>query len=424
MNTLNLKLAQRASKDPALMASLIDQYSETMNLRWEDVANQLWIDNYRLAKLALCRRPRRAKFSDDVAQVSHFVGVDSERLTGFIQHAEGLKEEQPAVNKKKSVQKNTARVPERALNRGLVWAFAAALLVLIFLGAFVLLQPNTAAATVVTRRGDVTILKSEKSMSIIPGSREKNLEAGKATAVATGDMVRVGQNGYAQLQLPDGSTIDLFANSELEVANLNITEDSFQVRLKLMAGGALNRVKRLLDPGDFFEVITPSSTVSVRGTVFTVQVISPEITYVSVEEGIVEVRMNEQVAMVEAGEEVTAMVGRPMDVQPQTDLNDPDGGVQLTPTPDLLSATPTVEGTPTPTGTVTGLGSDPDDSDSDDPSGSNVDPNQDDPDDPDDPVIENPPPGLGGTIPGDGGEPPGQGTPPGHQEDVNPSKDK
>jgi ferric-dicitrate binding protein FerR (iron transport regulator) len=393
---------QRAARDPALIAGLIDRYCEAENLRWEDVANRLWIDNYSLAKLALCRRPREEVFYDDITQMASYVEVDRRRLTEFLQGAEN------ARTAPVPVEKTPARRTERAYNRGLVWAFAVALLFLVFLGAFVLFQPKASAGTMVVLRGDVTVFKSGNAMSIVPWADGKNIASGKAAVLEAGDTVRVGENGFARLQLADGSTIDLFAGTELQASTLIINEETYQVRLNLLTGGALNRVKRLLSPGDVFEVITPSSTISVRGTVFTVRVISPEVTYVSCDEGVVEVSVGDRVVEVKAGEELIAEVGEPLNVQPQPDGNDPtpDGSIELTPTLDPLSATPTIVGTPTPPTILGEPGLEP----GDDPSRSDVEPT------PDDPSSENPPPGLGGTVPGDGGDPPGQGTPPGHQE--------
>ncbi|MCA9935767.1 MAG: FecR domain-containing protein, partial [Anaerolineales bacterium] len=81
----------------------------------------------------------------------------------------------------------------------------------------------------------------------------------------------------------------------------------------------LNRIMHLLGPNDKFDVRTPSSTASVRGTVFTVEVLSNTSSYFAVEEGIVQVTMGDEVVDVPAGFAVTAVTNQPLDLQPVED---------------------------------------------------------------------------------------------------------
>jgi hypothetical protein len=68
---------------------------------------------------------------------------------------------------------------------------------------------------------------------------------------------------------------------------------------------------------DTFEIRTPSSSASVRGTTFYVEVLGPDSTYVAVDEGIVGVQMESQQVDVRAGEEVTATLGQLPEVRQQ-----------------------------------------------------------------------------------------------------------
>ena len=208
-----------------------------------------------------------------------YVGLDQENLTQFISSAE-VSNVQRAQNKS-TAQKENNRI---SFNRP-VWVIALVILIITILSAFVVLQPGTAAGTVAVIEGDVTVLRKGNLLSYISGGTEQSVAAGGLYAVQEGDTIILGKGGFAQIKLQDGSSIDLFENTRLYVETLVVTESSYQVRLKLLTGKMVNRVLRILNIGDEYEVITPSSTISVRGTVFTVEVLSPEATFVACDEG-------------------------------------------------------------------------------------------------------------------------------------------
>jgi hypothetical protein len=199
-------------------------------------------------------------------------------------------------------------------------------------------------ATLVVIQGQVAVLPSGF------GQREVQAVAGEALSVGTGDKISVGTAGAAELRLSDGSTVELAANTAVDVTELLITDNSYQVRLQMLAGRTVSRVVHVLGVGERFEISTPSSTASVRGTVFTVEVLSQTETFVDCDEGEVEVAMGNQVALVEAGMMITAVVGQPLQVRPQT------GDTPVTPTvneeadeaEEVITQTPTAS----PTGTV------------------------------------------------------------------------
>ena len=321
MSIMTTKLAQRASKDTSLVACLIDSYSESMNLRWEEIANFLWIDIHTLAKLALCRRPRPTSYSEDISQVADYIGMDPNQLKDFIRNAEVASVERPkSVNAKPKPAKQKSKS-----NRGLIFAFAAATVVLVVLSAFVFLQPTSASSpgTIHVVRGQATVFKDGSILGFITQDG-KVVPTGELMTVREGDTIQISEVGLARLKLGDGSTVDLLAGTNLKLTELDTSEDTYQVRLGLVTGKAVSRVRRLLNAGDSFEVISPSSTVSVRGTVFAVEVISPSVTYVACNEGIVQVLMGDQVVELKANQELTAVVGEPLEVQPLSIWEEPD----------------------------------------------------------------------------------------------------
>ena len=90
MNAMMITMARRACCDDSLMASLIEWYGEIQGLQWDEIAEQLWIDGEQLAKLALCRRPSRSDFLEDVARIADHVGIDKRILIYFTRAVERL----------------------------------------------------------------------------------------------------------------------------------------------------------------------------------------------------------------------------------------------------------------------------------------------------------------------------------------------
>jgi len=418
MQTTTLKLAHRASQDKSLIAFLIDSYCEKEKLGWDEIATQLWIDDYKLAKLALCRRPRPAQFSEDIAQISNYIGIQPEHLSRFLRNAEHAPAGRPS-------QKLPIKAKKSANAYSSSLAIAVATILIIIFSAFVISQPGTATGTMTILEGDATIIKNSNPISMISSQQAQSVSSGELTTLESGDKIVVGQGGFARLQLLDGSTIEIFENTELQIEDLNISADTFQVRFRMLSGKTINRVRRLLNVTDFYEVLTPSSTISVRGTIFTVDVISDLITYVSCDEGVVEVRTGNQLFQVKAGEEVTAIAGSNLVIQPQPQSETPEspilpGASEPTGTPPSIS--PNAEPTPTPIPSSEPASPAPEDDDNDPVDNPDDDLNGKGPkNDKWDGLPENPPPGQGGELPSDGAAPPGQGEPPGHLKD---SKDK
>jgi hypothetical protein len=116
----------------------------------------------------------------------------------------------------------------------------------------------------------------------------------------------------------------------------------------MLAGRSLNRVVHLLGIEDHYEVRSPSSTASVRGTVFTVDLLSQTSTYVVVDEGVVNVTMGDQSVDVRAGFEVTAVTGELLMVKAQDEETPPPPAPTPTLVPTPTEVPPTVEPTVQP----------------------------------------------------------------------------
>jgi hypothetical protein len=369
------KLAKRASKDPSLMASFIARYGEREGLRWGEIASRLRIDSSQLARLALCRTPRQATFSDDIAHIADYTGMNRSTLTRFVQQRKAVQATPNLGARWKAVTEGLG-----AMFSYRTWAVGFAALVLLIVGAVAFAQPRATDATLVVSKGSATV--TDAGTTVLAFNRtEKAVAAGDIISVSAGDKISLGSGSSAQLRLYDGSTVDISENTSLDVTDLYTTEDTYRVGLNMLTGKTVSRVLRLLGAGDAFRVSTPSSTASVRGTIFTVEVIDADTTHIAVDEGTVYVAMGSQQIDVVAGTEVTAVVGETLEVDVQTGVTPPD-----TPPFD-----PPLDPPPG------------------DPPGPNVVP----------PGLGYPPPGHSGEIPGQSDVSPGNsGTAPGHTGDA------
>ena len=312
---LLIKMACRAGSDTALMAALLKQYAEARHLSWEQMAERLGLDGVRLARLALCRRPRPQHLIEDVEQIAQYVGLEREALLRFLRHAE---EVTSAPHPTLSAQERGAREMTRMLWK---WGLAAVGVLLIL--AMIFAQPQRAEATLVVTQGQAALHQARTVLLAISAPVETVLAAGEAATVRAGDSITLDEGSSAELRLLDGSTVTLYENTTLKVSRLQIGRRAYHVRLDVLAGNIYNRVLRLLGTDDAYEVITPSSTAAVRGTAFAVQVLSPTSTYFACDEGQIAVRMADQEVTVNAGEQVIAAQGEPLEVQPQPDITPP-----------------------------------------------------------------------------------------------------
>jgi hypothetical protein len=413
------RMARKAGREASLMASLIRRYAQAKGLRWEDIAPHLQIDAVQLARLALCRKPEKGQREEGISTIATYVGMDSKRLAAFI---ESVEKPQRAA-KRQSVQgRSRPGVVEgrQSMSRAWTWGIGLAVIMLLFVGAAVLAQPSGPEATLLVWNGQATVTQSRTVLWAIPTHSESVVPTGQTVTVAAGDRIAVHSDSAAQLRLLDGSTVDLFSNTVVEIGELQTTPETFQFRLDMLAGRVLSRVVSLLDVEDRFEISTPSATASVRGTVFTVQVIDEETTFVACEEGFVVVTMGGEEVEVRAGEEVTAQMGLPLEVTPtvreetsgegETTGDEDTAGTGAVQTgTDTSPSTGTVQ-TDTSTGDVSGTAAEPAYSDASEQGGGGSEPDRDvPPTEAPPPADDELPPGLQGNPAHDGNLPPGHG---------------
>jgi hypothetical protein len=141
---------------------------------------------------------------------------------------------------------------------------------------------------------------------------------GYAKALNQGDLIQpqrlivTGPDGYARLQVvSDGSTFEVFPNSRVMYREnrgnwmdlLNVYLGRIKVFITHKPGGNPNQVS------------SPTAVISVRGTIFDVEVKDDETTIISVDEGLVMVKNTTALSNlipVGAGESLTVIPGQPL----------------------------------------------------------------------------------------------------------------
>lgn len=146
-----------------------------------------------------------------------------------------------------------------------------------------LLRRDVMPASVIAMSGLVT-LRSLGGVSGMGEAPAVPLRLGRT--VGENDSVSTGADGFATLELADGSYVSLTPNSSIVLSILRkmvLTGIDDRV-IELKKGEVSNEVTHAKQPGDRFEVRTPSIVAGVRGTHFRVNV-TPSMTAVEVLDG-------------------------------------------------------------------------------------------------------------------------------------------
>jgi hypothetical protein len=142
-------------------------------------------------------------------------------------------------------------------------------------------QPSDAgaySAHVLTVSGQVSIFKDSRTMALSIGDE-----------VRVTQMIVTGVDGHATLQVSDGSTIEVFPNSQMEFRK---NTGDWKDLLDLIIGNVRVHIEHLLgDKPNPTRIMTPTAVISVRGTTFDISVDpADETTQVDVVEGVVDVQ--------------------------------------------------------------------------------------------------------------------------------------
>ena len=162
-----------------------------------------------------------------------------------------------------------------------------------------------------------SVLASNCTLSVATGAVEIQT-AGSNTwekgidgmTLVAGSRVKTAPQSQALLTFFEGSTIELEANTNLEIEQVECIEEGYTVIiLKQWLGRTWSRVVELTDPRSCYEIQTPSACAIVRGTSFLTEVDDTGSTQVQVADGLVMVSAEGEEVSVPAGSDVHVELG-------------------------------------------------------------------------------------------------------------------
>jgi hypothetical protein len=172
------------------------------------------------------------------------------------------------------------------------------------------------------------------NVSVMNGGTDSWMGAQVGMSLETGDSVKTDDNSSADITFLDGSTIQLGANTEIEIVSLEISTDtgSKTIRLKQVIGDTISRVEKLVDSASSYEVETPACVAAVRGSVMLVNVIEDGTTWVTNQEGDIWVIVDGVELQVPEGRKCIIISGQPPQLVP---ISGGGGGGGFSPNPDI-----------------------------------------------------------------------------------------
>ena len=111
-------------------------------------------------------------------------------------------------------------------------------------------------ATLSEIEGDVTVMEAGTS---------NWMEGQVGMSLVEGDSVKTGSNFSAEITFLDGNTMELEADTEIEITSVSTDTGGTTVTITQTIGTVISRLTQLLDPGSSYETVTPSGVTSARG---------------------------------------------------------------------------------------------------------------------------------------------------------------
>lgn len=168
--------------------------------------------------------------------------------------------------------------------------------------ALVLAPQRAAAASMVLSilRGSADVARGQADF----------VRASDGHVLDPGDRVRTGNDGHAIVTFIDGSTVTIEPATTVTLVEATASlGGAITIRLEQAIGRTWSSVQKLAHADSKFEVTTPSTTATVRGTGFITTVSTSGATAVTTTDGIVEVSAQGQTVVVPAGSVTTVLPG-------------------------------------------------------------------------------------------------------------------
>jgi len=111
------------------------------------------------------------------------------------------------------------------------------------------------------------------NVSVMKAGTGNWIAAQAGMCLEVGDSIKTGDSSSAEITFLDGTTIELQADTQIEVDSLATTDtDSTTIVLEQTIGSIIFRVTKVIDPASRYEVETPTGAVAVRGSAAQVSV--------------------------------------------------------------------------------------------------------------------------------------------------------
>ncbi|MBR6294005.1 MAG: FecR domain-containing protein [Lachnospiraceae bacterium] len=104
-----------------------------------------------------------------------------------------------------------------------------------------------------------------------------SLDAFKNMALSSGDSLTVGDGSFARLKLDDDKYVYLEANTKINLTATGTANDS-KTMVYIERGSMLTEVKKKLSATSSYDIVTPNTTMSIRGTKTLTQVLEDTVT--------------------------------------------------------------------------------------------------------------------------------------------------
>jgi peptide/nickel transport system substrate-binding protein len=121
----------------------------------------------------------------------------------------------------------------------------------------------------------LTILSiAEGNVYVMKAGTGNWIEAQEGMSLEEADAIKTDDNSSAEITFSEGSTVELQAGTEVEIASLDIPSvtGSATIVLGQTIGTVVFRVTKIVDPASRYEVDTPTGVVAVRGSAVEVHV--------------------------------------------------------------------------------------------------------------------------------------------------------
>lgn len=158
-----------------------------------------------------------------------------------------------------------------------------------------------------------TVLDCTGQVSVLDGEGGYQVPVAVKSVIRQAQTIVTGPDGWARFQYSDGSTFEVFPKSKVLFQE---HPADFEHLLNVVIGHIKVWIQHAPGVPNYKNVSTPTAVISVRGTIFSVEVEDEDTTVVSVEEGLVDVRNTTAITgnrpLLTTGQSITVIRGVPL----------------------------------------------------------------------------------------------------------------